>query len=152
MRTKSNPAAKRLWFKDCRLDDIAGLAEQENILNRLGLRFTELGPDYIKASLPVDGRTHQPYGILHGGATCVLAETLGSVASLLVVDMDKNFAVGSVITTNHLRPVEGGVIEGVCRPVHIGRTKHVWQIEIFNEAGKMVAKSELTCAVTDKRG
>jgi 1,4-dihydroxy-2-naphthoyl-CoA hydrolase len=137
-----------IWFRDYTIDFMNEKAAQENILNRLGIRFTEVGPDYLTATMPVDARTHQPYGILHGGATCVLAESLGSFASIMRIDPDKNFAVGSVITTNHLRPVSSGIITGTCRPVHLGRTKHVWDIHITDERGRLIAKSELTCAVT----
>jgi len=139
-----------IWFKEYKLDDLAPMAKADNILSLLGLVFTEIGPDYLKATLPVDARTHQPYGVLHGGSTCVLAETLGSVASIMVIDPDKKFAVGSVIVANHLRPVKDGLITGICKPVHLGRTKHVWDILVQNAEGKLTAKAELTCAVTDK--
>ena len=139
-----------IWHGEYTLDGLNEMTVQDNILNHLGLKFTEIGPDYLKAALPVDQRTHQPYGILHGGATCVLAETLGSVSSIMVIDPKHHHAVGSVITANHLRPVEKGVITRICRPVHLGRTKHVWDIRITDEQGKLTAKCELTCAVTDK--
>ena len=141
-----------IWHAQYTLDGLNEMTVQDNILNHLGLKFVEIGPDYLRAILPVDQRTHQPYGILHGGATCVLAETLGSVASLLVIDQKTKHAVGSVIVANHLRPVEKGLITGVCRPVHLGRTKHVWDIRITDEQDKLTAKCELTCAVSDKRG
>ena len=143
--------AARIWFKDYTLEEINRQADKENILTRLGIRLTELGPDYIRGTMPVDDRTRQPFGILHGGASCVLAETLGSFASVMCVNQDTNFAVGSVITTNHLRPVESGTVEGLCKLIHLGKTKHVWEILITNESGKLVARSELTCAVTDKK-
>jgi 1,4-dihydroxy-2-naphthoyl-CoA hydrolase len=139
-----------IWFKKYELSDLATMTVSDNILNHLGLKFVEIGPDYLKATLPVDARTHQPYGILHGGATCVLAETLGSVASIMVVDTARNHAVGSIITTNHLRPIREGLITGTCRPVHLGRTKHVWDIRVESAEGKLIAKAELTCAVTEK--
>lgn len=139
-----------IWFKEYTLDFMNEKVAEDNILRHLGIRCTEVGPDYIKGTMPVDARTKQPYGILHGGATCVLAESLGSFASVMCVDPDKNFAVGSVITCNHLRPVGNGLITGICKPIHIGRTKHVWDIVISNDEGKVIAKSELTCAVTDK--
>jgi 1,4-dihydroxy-2-naphthoyl-CoA hydrolase len=140
-----------IWFKDYTLDYVREETSSENILNYLGMEFLELGQDYLTARLPVDERTHQIHGILHGGATCTLAETLGSVCSLLVVDPEKNYAVGSVITTNHLRPALDGFVTGICKPVHLGRTKHVWDIMITNDDGKLIAKSELTCAVTPRR-
>lgn len=140
-----------IWFQEFDIDKLKETMGGANILDHLGIEFTEVGEDYLKGRMPVDERTHQPYGILHGGATCVLAETLGSVASLMVVDPDKNFAVGSVITANHIRPMREGFVEGTCRPVHIGRTKHVWDIMITNERGKTIAKCELTCAVTSQK-
>lgn len=139
-----------IWFKKYTLEDLVPMRESDSILKHLGLQFTEIGPDYLKATLPVDARTHQPYGLLHGGSTCVLAETLGSVASIMVVDPAKNHAVGSVIIANHMRPARSGFVTGTCRPVHLGRTKHVWDILVGNDEGKLVAKCELTCAVTDK--
>jgi len=139
-----------IWFKDYTLDFLNKSASENNIVNHLGIRFLEIGPDSLTATMPVDHRTHQPYGILHGGATCVLTESLGSFASLLVIDPDKNFAVGSVISTNHLRPVREGFVRGICKPVHLGRTKHVWEILVYDQREKLIAKSELTCAVTPK--
>lgn len=140
-----------IWIKDYKLEEVARLITAENILDHIGIEFTELGPDYIKARMPVDKRTHQIHGILHGGATCVLAETIGSFASLMCIDLDKKYAVGSIITANHLRPVDSGHVTATCRPVHIGRMKHVWDIEVHGDNGKLVAKCELTCAVTDKK-
>lgn len=139
-----------IWFKDYTLEDLQKNREKPTLATFLGMEFIELGPDYIKATLPVDEKTKQIHGILHGGATCVLTETIGSVASLMVVDPDKYRAVGSVIHTNHLRPVSSGKVTAICKPVHIGRSKHVWDIQVFNDEGKLMAKTELTCAVIDK--
>ena len=100
--------------------------------------------------MPVDSRTHQIHAILHGGATCVLAETIGSFASLMVVDLEDKYSVGSQISVNHLRPVKEGHVHARCTPVHLGRAKHVWDILITDDRGKKVAKCELTCAVIDK--
>ncbi len=122
----------------------------DNMLHHIGLEFTEIGPDFVKARIPVDRRTHQIHGILHGGATAMLAETVGSFASLMVIDLDKYYAVGSVITANHLRPVKEGYATATCRPVHLGRSKHVWDIQVYADNGKLIAKCELTCAVTPK--
>jgi 1,4-dihydroxy-2-naphthoyl-CoA hydrolase len=140
----------RIWAKDYKTEDLPKMISAEGtILRLLGIEFTEIGPDYLKARMPVDHRTHQVHGILHGGATCVLAETIGSFASLMVVDLGKEYAVGSFITANHLRPVAKGFVTATCRPVHLGRKKHVWDIQVHEEAGKLIAKCELTCAVTD---
>lgn len=139
-----------IWFKDYSQEQIKGFVQTENILDILGIEFTEIGPDFVIAKMPVDKRTHQIHGILHGGATCVLAETVGSFASLMCIDLEKEYAVGSHITANHLRPVRGGHISAHCTPVHLGRKKHVWDIIVTRDDGKLVAKSELTCAVTEK--
>ena len=139
-----------MWFKPYTPADIRSIMTHESIVDLIGIEFTEIGADFVKARMPVDTRTHQIHGILHGGATCVLAETAGSVASLMCVDPDKFYAVGSVINCNHLRPAKSGYVTATCRPVHIGKSKHVWDIQIHGDDGKLVAKSELTCAVTAK--
>lgn len=139
-----------MWYKSYSVDDIKALNTHDNILQRLGIEVSEIGADFLKMRMPVDFRTHQIHGILHGGATCVLAETVGSIASLMCIDMDKFYAVGSFITCNHLRPVSDGYVTATCRPVHLGRSKHVWDILIHADNGKLVAKSELTCAVTPR--
>jgi 1,4-dihydroxy-2-naphthoyl-CoA hydrolase len=140
----------RLWFKDYTLAELQKERDKPTLANFLGMEFTEVGDDYLKATLPVDEKTKQIHGILHGGATCVLTETLGSVASLMIVNPETQRAVGSVIHTNHLRPVMSGKVTGVCKPVHIGRSKHVWNIEVFSDEGKLIARTELTCAVISK--
>ncbi|MCD8566425.1 MAG: hotdog fold thioesterase [Alphaproteobacteria bacterium] len=139
-----------IWFKPYTIPEIKALVTAENILDHLGLEFTEIGPDFLKARLPVDKRTHQIHGILHGGATCVLAETIGSFASLMCIDLEKEYSVGSIITANHLRPVQDGFITALCKPVHIGRSKHVWDIPVYSDSQKLIAKCELTCAVVPK--
>lgn len=123
---------------------------KKSILNLLDIQFTEIGDHILKATMPVDERTHQINGILHGGATCVLTETIGSIASILCIDEDTQNAVGSQINTNHLRPISEGRVECICRPVHIGRSKHVWDLEVRSPDGKLIAKSELTTAIIDK--
>ena len=113
----------------------------------LGIELTEIGDDFLKGTMPVDERTHQPYGILHGGASVVLAETLGSIASNLVLNPERNMGVGLEINANHLRPVKNGFVTGICTPIHIGGKTHIWDIKIYNEAGKMTCISRLTVAV-----
>lgn len=139
-----------IWHKNYTIEEIEGFITHENIVQGLGIEFTEIAADHLTARMPVDSRTHQIHGILHGGATCVLAETIGSFASLMVVDPDKNYAVGSQISVNHLRPVTKGHVTATCKPVHLGKSKHVWDIMIASDEGKLVAKCELTCAVIDK--
>lgn len=139
-----------IWFKPYTIDDLKDAMGGENILDLVGIEFVEAGPDFLTARMPVDYRTHQIHGILHGGATCVLVETVGSVASLMCIDPDKYYAVGSQIAANHLRPVSGGHVTATAKPVHLGRRKHVWDIPVYEDSGKMIAKCELTCMVTDK--
>lgn len=139
-----------IWHKKYTIDELRSFMTHDNIVQHIGIEFMEIGPDFLKLRMPVDHRTHQIHGILHGGATCVLTETAGSVASLMCINPDTHYAVGSVISTNHLRPVKEGFVTAIARPVHVGRTKHVWDIQVYDTADKLVAKSELTCAVTPK--
>ncbi|MBE9600627.1 hotdog fold thioesterase [Pedobacter sp. MC2016-24] len=116
----------------------------------LDIQFTQVAEDTLTATMPVDERTHQPAGILHGGASVVLAETLGSIASFMVIDPDKYQAVGLEINANHLRPVKSGLVTGICKPLHIGAKTHVWEIKIYNDKGKMNCVSRLTVAILNK--
>jgi uncharacterized protein (TIGR00369 family) len=112
----------------------------------LGIVFTEVGPDYLRATMPVDARTRQPYGLLHGGASVLLAETLGSSAGMLCVDED-SIVVGIEINANHLRGVRDGRVTGTARPLHLGRSTQVWEIRIEDDGGRLVCVSRLTLAV-----
>jgi len=116
----------------------------------LGIEFTELGPDFLCATMPVDRRTHQPYGLLHGGASVLLAETLGSTAAMLCVAEGER-CVGIEINANHLRAVRAGVVTGTARPLHVGRQTQVWEIRIEDEAQRLVCVSRLTVAVLAAR-
>ena len=115
-------------------------------VSHLGIEFTEIGPDYLCARVPVDERTKQPYGLLHGGVSVVLAETLGSMAAVLACPLGHR-AVGLDINANHLRAVTSGWVTGTARPVHIGRTTQVWQIDMCNDAGQPTCVSRITMAV-----
>ena len=138
-----------IWFEDYTLEFLQS-ARSANMGNHIGMEFTEVGPDYLKARMPVDERTTQPFGILHGGASCVLSETLGSVAAWMVIDPDKFRAVGLEINANHIRAVTEGFVIGECRPLHTGRRTQVWQTDISEEAtGKRVCISRLTVAIID---
>ncbi len=137
-----------IWFQGNTPDvNVLNQIQQNTIATHLGIEFTEAGPDFITATMPVDERTRQPYGRLHGGASVVLAETLGSVAAALTLEIGKANVVGLEINANHLRGVTEGVVSGTARPVHIGRTTQVWSIEISNEAGKLTCISRITMAV-----
>ena len=119
----------------------------ETANSHVGIEITEIGPDYLKGRMPVDARTRQPAGILHGGMSVVLAETLGSWAASLTVDPEQHHCVGQEINANHIRAAAGGWVYGTARPMHLGRTTQVWEIHIHNEADKLVCISRLTIAV-----
>lgn len=135
-----------IWFKPYTLAD---LTIRIGMARHLGIEFTEIGPDFLRGRMPVDDRTHQPYGILHGGASVALAETLGSYAAMLAVDQSKYRCLGQEINANHIRGVASGFVIGTARPVHIGRRSHVWEIRIADERDKLVCISRLTMAVID---
>ena len=118
------------------------------MIDVLGIEFIDVQPDFIKAKMPVDSRTKQPYGLLHGGASVVLAETLGSIASsLAVADPTKQRGVGVEINANHMKSVREGFVIGTCTALKIGKTLHVYDIKIHNESGDLVCVSRLTVAI-----
>jgi 1,4-dihydroxy-2-naphthoyl-CoA hydrolase len=121
------------------------------MVDHIGLVFTGIGDDFLEATLPVDHRTIQPFGVLHGGASVVLAETLGSVAASLTLDRTKQHAVGLEINANHLRSVREGRVTGTARPLHVGKSTQVWEIKIVNEAGQLCCVSRITMAILDKK-
>ncbi len=138
-----------IWFKNY---DLKYLQEFRgaNMGSHIGFEFTEVGPDFLKGRIPVDERTTQPFGILHGGASCVLSESLGSVAAWMTIDPDHYRAVGIEINCNHIRAVTEGYVVGECRAFHTGKRTQVWQTDITEEAtGKRVAISRLTVAIID---
>ena len=117
------------------------------MVGHLGITITEAGDDWLRGTMPVDARTRQPYGILHGGASVALAETLGSVAGNLCVDTSKEMVVGLEINANHVRAMRGGRVTGTARALHVGRSTQLWEIRIENDEGKLVCVSRLTLAV-----
>lgn len=137
-----------IWFKTYTISDIQWMLE-DNMCEAIGIEITEITPDSIKGRMPVDHRTVQPMKILHGGASVALAETLGSIASNLIVDNTKYACVGLDINANHLRPASSGSVFAEAKAIHIGRKTHVWSIEIKNEKGQMVCISRLTMAVLE---
>jgi 1,4-dihydroxy-2-naphthoyl-CoA hydrolase len=140
-----------IWFhENISVEQLVPLGKN-TLGEHLGMVFTEIGDDYLKATMPVDHRTKQPYGLLHGGASVALAETLGSVGAALTVDPDKLLCVGQEINANHLRGVRDGMVTGIAKPVHIGATSQVWEIRIYDEKEKLVCISRLTVAVIKKR-
>ena len=136
-----------IWKVKPTLEVLEGGFSKEHIGEYIGIKFTEIGDDYISASMPVDHRTRQPFGLLHGGASCVLAESLGSVAGSLCVDMGKEIVVGLEINANHIRGVKDGFVHGTARPIHVGRSTQVWEIKIVNDNKQLVCISRLTLAV-----
>lgn len=139
-----------LWTSTPTLAALNAL-NKNNMIAHLGIEFTEIGADFLRARMPVDQRTLQPYGLLHGGASVTLAETLGSSASALCVDGGKA-VVGIEINANHVRGAKSGWVIGTARALHIGRSTHVWDIRIENEEGKLVCVSRLTVAIIGKGG
>jgi 1,4-dihydroxy-2-naphthoyl-CoA hydrolase len=138
-----------IWAKEFSLEDLNG-RPKGHIGEVMEIEFTEILPDSISARMPVNEKTRQPYGILHGGASVVLAETLGSVASNLVVNSEKYVGVGLEVNANHLRPVKSGFVTGICTPIHIGGKTHVWDIKLYDQRGKMTCVSRLTVAIIPK--
>jgi 1,4-dihydroxy-2-naphthoyl-CoA hydrolase len=140
-----------IWYnKNLVVSDLA-TAGENNMAGWLGIEFVELGPDFMKARMPVDHRTIQPYGLLHGGASCVLAETLGSIASSLVIDRERFICVGLEINANHIRSAKEGSVTGLAKPIHLGSTTHVWDIRITDHKDALICISRLTVAILPKR-
>lgn len=137
---------KTIWFRDYSLVELDHLS-RGNMVEHLDIQMTEIGPDFLSGSLPVDHRTHQPAGLLHGGASVALAETLGSFAANLCVDPEKKACVGQEISASHLRSVRQGRVIGTARPLHRGRSSQVWEIKIVDERDRLVCVSRLTVAV-----
>ena len=138
---------QHIWFGNIPDPGELNALSQGTMGEWLDILFTEAGPDYLKATMPVDQRTRQPYGLLHGGASVVLAETLGSVASAMVVDNSRYKCVGMEINANHLRSARQGWVTGIARPLHLGTTTHVWDIKICDERDRLLCVSRLTVAV-----
>lgn len=139
-----------IWFKDYTLDMLHGVRDC-NLAAHIGIEITEVGPNFLKGVMPVDKRTTQPFGILHGGASCVLAETLASVAAWMTVNPETHRAVGLEINANHIRAVTEGNVIGVAKPIHVGKRTQVWEIDITEETtGKRVCISRMTAAVIEQ--
>ncbi|UZD24072.1 hotdog fold thioesterase [Algoriphagus halophytocola] len=117
----------------------------------LGISFTDIGDSHLTATMPVDERTKQPMGLLHGGANVVLAETLGSVAASLTIDLNRQICVGLEINANHLKGVKSGLVTGITTPIHLGKSTQVWEIKITNEQGQLCCISRITMAILDKK-
>ena len=138
-----------IWKIKPSLKQLEESFSKDHIGELIGIEITDIGDDYMTGKMPVDKRTWQPMGLLHGGASCVLAESLGSMAGSLCVDMTKQYVVGLEINANHIRAVKSGYVYGTARPIHLGRSTQVWDIQIENEEEKLVCVSRLTLAVRD---
>jgi len=134
-----------IWKSPATLEELRARS-RNTLMEHLGIEYLEIGDDYLKARMPVDDRTRQTAGILHGGASATLAETLGSIAAGLCVDRERRRIVGLEINANHIRPVREGWVVGVTRPVHVGNTTQIWEIRIYDERDKLVCISRLTVA------
>ncbi|MEI6874985.1 MAG: hotdog fold thioesterase [Spirochaetota bacterium] len=137
-------------FKDVDIGELNELGKN-TMVDHIGIEITEVGDDYLKGRMPVDGRTTQPFGLLHGGASAAFAETLGSIAGTILVDREREACVGLEINANHIRSARSGYVYGTARPIHIGSSTQVWDIRIEDERGKLVCVSRLTLAVVKKR-
>src|SRR5688572_10921838 len=141
----------RIWFnKEVTVDDIKDLGKG-TMGEYIGIEWVQIGDNCVKAKMPVDHRTQQPYGLLHGGASCVLSETVGSIASALVVDHSKFVCVGLEINANHVRSARQGYVTGVATALHLGGSTHVWDVKIYDEQQKLVCVSRLTVDVIPRK-
>ena len=138
-----------IWAVENPVVEALNLLSQDTMVSHLGIVFTEIGDDYLRATMPVDSRTVQPMRMLHGGASVALAETLGSVGATLCVDASRHACVGLEINANHIRAVRSGLVTGTARPLHMGRRTHVWQIEIHDGEARLVCVARLTLAVVE---
>jgi len=137
-----------IWFKDYTVKDIV---TKDTMVEHLGIEVTELGDNYIVGTMPVDNRTKQPFGILHGGASVALAETLASYGGYLTIDPEKYYVVGVEINANHLKMAKEGNVTGKCTPIKRGRSTQVWQTEITDDVGNLTCVSRITLMVLDKK-
>ena len=136
-----------IWFKhDLSIEDLQPLGKG-TMAEHIGIEWVEVGEDFLSARMPVDHRTNQPYGLLHGGASVALAETLGSIAAAMVVDHEKFFCVGLEINANHIRSARQGYVTGKTTPIHIGKGTHVWEIRLHDEMNKLICISRITVAI-----
>lgn len=140
----------RIWKNETSVE-VMNSFSNNTMVSHLGIEFTEIGDDYLKARMPVDNRTHQPLGLLHGGASVVLAETLGSSAGSMCVTYPDEYVVGLEINANHIKSVRSGWVTGITKPIHLGKKTHIWEIKIFNENEELVCISRITLAVIQNK-
>ncbi|MCE0723281.1 MULTISPECIES: hotdog fold thioesterase [Legionella] len=138
-----------IWFKKITLEDLNQFGKN-TMSEFLGIRFIEIGDDFLKATMPVNTRTKQPIGILHGGANVALAETVASTAANAIIDLNQFFCVGLEINANHIHSVKEGEVTAIASPLHLGRSTQVWEVKIFNEKGKLTCISRMTASVINR--
>ena len=136
-----------IWHTVPNIEVINNRLNKGTICDQLGIVVTEVGDDFIKGTMPADARTFQPFGVVHGGANVVLAESLGSIAGAHVVDMRQAKCLGQEVSATHLRPVSSGLVTGTAKPIHLGRRSQVWEIRLENDQGKLTCISKLTLAI-----
>lgn len=141
--------AEKIWYDNPTLEKL-NWVKANTLAESLDINLTEVGNDYLVGTMPVDNRTKQPFGLLHGGASVALAETLGSIASWMLVNPDLFIGVGIEINANHVKAVTKGIVTGVCKPLHVKGKTHVWEIKIYNEAKELTCISRFTCAIVSK--
>lgn len=140
-----------IWFRKFDLDELNAL-NMNTMVTHCDISLTKITPDSLEGVMEVSSKIKQPFGIVHGGANCVLAETLGSISANLVCDSEMYHAVGLTITTNHIKAVRNGSITGISKPIHIGATTHVWEIRTFNDQKQLTSTTNLTMAIIKKLG
>jgi len=138
-----------IWRTPASVEQLQAFS-RNTLVDTIGIRVTEIGPDFVRLTMPVNPTVHQPTGVLHGGASVALAETAGSLAANMCVDSRRYLCLGQEINANHLRPVQAGIVTATARPIHIGKRSHVWSIEIRDEHEKLVCISRLTMAVVER--
>ncbi|MCE5318178.1 MAG: hotdog fold thioesterase [Parachlamydia sp.] len=138
-----------IWKRTFTLEE-ASATRSDTMMEHLGIELVEIGEDFLRARMPVDHRTKQVFGIMHGGASCALAETVGSIAAYYCIDTAQYYSVGVEINTSHIKTVRSGYVYGTARPFHIGRSTQVWEILIHDEAGQLISVNRLRMAVLDK--
>lgn len=142
-----------IWYRPLTLEQVQDVfAQGGGLASHLDIRLTELGEDFLRGDMPVDDRTRQPFGLLHGGANVALAETLGSMASNFCLETPRFYGVGQEISASHLRSARSGRVTGTARPIHLGGRSHVWEIRIEDDAGRLTCISRLTMAVVESQG
>lgn len=139
----------KIWFKDVDLDRMNKMSSN-TLVTHLGITLTNVGDDFLEGTMPVDERTFQPARLLHGGASCVLAETLGSIAANMCIDTAEKMAVGQHIEATHLRSATKGHVRGVAKILYMGRSTQTWRIEIYNDDNKMICDSKIIMAIVNK--